>query len=198
MKIIGITGGIGSGKSSVLSYIQKKYKARIIMADQVAHMLEEPGMPCYYSIVETFGSNIVKADMTINRQALASIVFADEEKRMKLNAIVHPKVKEYIINEIEKERESGQVDYFIIEAALLLDDKYDLICDEVWYIYTNEENRRQRLKASRGYTDAKIDDIIKSQLSDEIFREKCSVVIDNNMDEDYTHVQMDKALRKEH
>lgn len=198
MKIIGITGGIGAGKTSVLNYIQKNYNARIIMADLVAHLLEEPGQICYYSIVEVFGSNILNSDMTINRQRLSEIVFEDESKRIKLNAIVHPKVKEYIVNEIAEERDQGNIEFFIIEAALLLDDKYDLICDEVWYVYATEEIRRERLKASRGYSDDKIDFIFNSQLSEAKFREKSKVVIDNNQSEDDTYVQIDKALREEH
>ncbi|KAB1439938.1 dephospho-CoA kinase [Candidatus Galacturonibacter soehngenii] len=198
MKIIGITGGIGAGKSSVLNYIQKNYNARVIMADQVAHMLEEPGQSCYYSIVEEFGSNILNADMTINRQRLAHIVFEDEKKRLKLNAIVHPKVKEYIVGEIKREREKGKLSFFIIEAALLLEDRYDLICDEVWYIYAHADIRRQRLKMARGYSDDKIDYIMKSQLTEEDFRKKCTVVIDNNSKEYDTQIQIDEALREEH
>jgi dephospho-CoA kinase len=84
MRVIGITGGVGAGKTSVLSYIQKNYNAKIIMADLVAHKIEEPGYKCYYSIVEAFGSSILNSDMTINRQRLAEIVFADEAKRIKL------------------------------------------------------------------------------------------------------------------
>lgn len=198
MKIIGITGGIGAGKSSVLNYIQKNYNARVIMADLVAHMLEEPGQKCYYSIIETFGSNILNSDMTINRRKLSQIVFSDELKRMKLNAIVHPYVKEHISNEIAKERVLGNLEYFVIEAALLLEDKYDLICDEVWYIYTKEQIRRERLKKSRGYSDEKIDYIFHSQLPENVFREKCKVIIDNNCLEYDTYEQIDTALREGH
>lgn len=198
MKIIGITGGVGAGKSSVLDYIQKNYNARVIMADLVAHRIEEPGQKCYYNIVETFGSNILNSDTTINRQKLAGIVFEDESKRLKLNTIVHPLVKEYIVNEINEEKNRGKIDFLIIEAALLLDDKYDLICDEVWYIYACEETRRARLKASRGYSDEKIDLIIQSQLKEKEFRNKCDKVIDNNLSEQDTYAQIDAALREEH
>lgn len=198
MRIIGITGGVGAGKSSILNYIQKKYNARVILADLVAHKIEEPGQKCYYNIVETFGSSILNSDMTINRQKLAQIVFADEAKRIRLNAIVHPLVKEYIINEINLERKSNKIQYLIIEAALLLEDKYDLICDEVWYIYTKEEIRRERLKISRGYSDDKIDLIFHSQMREEEFRERCNIVIDNNLTEMDTYVQIDTVLREEH
>lgn len=198
MKIIGITGGIGAGKSSVLDYIQKNYNARVIIADLVAHKIEEPGHKCYYNIVELFGSSILNGDTTINRQKLAQIVFKDESKRTKLNAIVHPLVKEYIIQQINAERESGKAEFLIIEAALLLEDKYDLICDEVWYIHTKEEIRRNRLKASRGYNDEKIDLIFHSQMTEEEFQSRCNIMIDNNLSEQNTYVQIDKALREEH
>lgn len=198
MRIIGITGGVGAGKSSILNYIQKNYNARIIMADLVAHKIEEPGHKCYYNIVETFGSSILNADTTINRQKLAQIVFADESKRLKLNAIVHPLVKEYIVNEINVEKENGNVDFLIIEAALLLEDKYNLICDEVWYIYTKEEIRRERLKASRGYSDDKIDLLFKSQMTETEFKNRCNIMIDNNLSEQDTYVQIDTVLREGH
>ncbi|OYO84430.1 dephospho-CoA kinase [Lachnotalea glycerini] len=198
MRIIGITGGIGAGKTSVLNYIQKNYNARIVMADQVAHRLEEPGHKCYYNIVEMFGSSILNADKTINRQRLAQIVFVDEDKRKKLNAIVHPDVKEYITKEMNAEKERGKIDFFIVEAALLKEDKYDLLCDEVWYIYAKEEIRRERLKKSRGYTDEKINFIFYSQLTEDAFRDKCGVVINNNLSEYNTYMQIDEVLREEH
>ena len=81
-----------------------------------------------------------------------------------------------------------------MEAALLLEDNYDLICDEVWYIFTTEEVRRKRLKESRGYTDEYISNIIKKQLSEEVFREKCQVVIDNSGSVEETRDQIDKRM----
>ncbi len=136
--------------------------------------------------------------MTINRQRLALIVFEDEKKRLKLNAIVHPKVKEYIVGEIKKEQEEGNLSYIIIEAALLLEDRYDLICDEVWYIYAKDDKRRQRLKNSRGYSDDKIDYIMNSQLTEVEFRKRSDIVIDNNQEEYDTQIHIDEALREEH
>ncbi|MFA9379066.1 MAG: dephospho-CoA kinase [Lachnotalea sp.] len=198
MKIIGITGGVGAGKSSILHYIQEIYQARIVMADLVAHRIEEPGHKCYYQIVEVFGSSILNLDMTIDRPKLAQIVFQDEHKRIKLNQIVHPLVKEYIINEIKIERESNNKDFFIIEAALLIEDKYDVICDEIWYVYTTEERRRERLKNDRNYSDEKIDLIFKSQLPEAIFRKKSDIVIDNNLSKRDTYMQIDSALGEEH
>jgi dephospho-CoA kinase len=195
MKIIGITGGVGSGKSRVLSYMETKYRAVICQADHVAWMLQEAGQKCYAQIVAYFGENILDEDGTINRGKLGQIVFADKDKLFKLNQIMHPAVKEYIVEWIQRERNNETL-YFIIEAALLLEDDYSQICDEMWYIYCDENIRRERLKSSRGYTDNKIDAIMASQLSEEIFRKECHIVIDNSGDFEDTCYQIKKAMKR--
>ena len=195
MKIIGITGGVGSGKSRVLSYMETKYNAVICQADHVAWKLQEPGQKCYAQIVAYFGENILDEDGTINRGKLGQIVFANKEKLYKLNQIMHPAVKEYIVEWIQRER-NDETAYFIIEAALLLEDDYSQICDEMWYIYSNESIRRDRLKSSRGYTDEKIDAIMASQLSEQIFRKECQIVIDNSGVFEDTCFQIEKAMKR--
>ena len=113
-----------------------------------------------------------------------------------MNAIVHPAVKEYVRKQYALELEKGELELLILEAALLIEEEYDEICDELWYIYTSEENRRNRLKESRGYSDEKIDNIFKSQLSEIEFRESTQVTIDNNGDLKETYQQIEKALRR--
>lgn len=195
MKIIGITGGVGSGKSRVLSYMETAYGAVICQADHVAWKLQEPGQACYEEIVAYFGEEILNDDKTINRSALGKIVFADNQKLLKLNQIMHPAVKSYIIELISEENQK-ETAYFILEAALLLEEHYNLICDELWYIYTKNQVRRERLKESRGYTDDKIDSIMASQLSEENFREQCQIVIDNSGDFEDTCYQIDEAMKR--
>lgn len=194
MKIIGITGGVGAGKSTILRYIENNYNAKIIMADEVAKDIERPENECYLKIVELFGTGILTSDCVIDKNILAGIIFEDQLKRKKLNDIVHPLVKEHIVRSINTERELGNIDYMIIEAALLIEDNYSAICDEMWYIYAEENNRRERLKKTRGYTDEKIDAIFKSQLTDMEFRRNCQVVIDNNLSTESTFRQIDKAM----
>ena len=97
MKIIGITGGVGSGKSRVLTYLESKYNALICQADHVASKLQEPGQTCYAKIMDCFGKEILIQDKTINRSKLGKIVFADQEKLIQLNQITLPAVKEYIV-----------------------------------------------------------------------------------------------------
>ena len=194
MKIIGITGGVGSGKSRVLSYMEEQFKAVICQADHVAWELQEPGQGCYLQILEHFGREILNDDDTIDRKKLGQIVFNDNEALWMLNAIMHPAVKEEIRKRICNARENG-CEYFIIEAALLLEDNYKQICDELWYIYTDENTRRLRLKESRAYSDEKIDAIMASQLSEEIFRKECQIVIDNSSDFEDTCYQIDEAMK---
>ena len=179
MKVIGITGGIGSGKSQVLSCLEEKHHAAICQADRVAWELQKPGQKCYEEIVEHFGTGILNEDKTINRSKLGQIVFCDNAELCVLNDIMHPAVKAEIQSRILKEREKN-TKLFFLEAALLVEEHYDEICDELWYIYTSEPIRRQRLKESRGYSDEKIDEIMATQLSEEEFRKACKIVIENN------------------
>lgn len=196
MKIIGITGGVGAGKSAILTYLREHHHAVVIEADKVGHLLMEPGGACYYSIVEKFGSSILNGDQTINRGKLGKIVFSDEMLLEALNKIVHPRVKAHIVSEIAKERAYHRTAYFVIEAALLLEDHYDAICDEIWYIDTDASIRAQRLRESRGYDDEKIAGIMANQKSPEEFRKECQAVIDNSGSLENTFEQIDRQLGK--
>ena len=194
MKVIGITGGVGAGKSEILKYLKEKYGAVVIEADKVGHLLMEPGGACYYSIVEKFGSSILNGDQTINRGKLGKIVFADEGLLAELNKIIHPRVKSHIVSEIAKERAYHRTKYFVVEAALLIEDHYDVICDEMWYIHTDASVRAERLKETRGYDDEKITSICANQKSPEEFRSAWQVVIDNSGDLTGTQKQIDEQL----
>ena len=194
MKIIGITGGVGAGKSEILKYLKEKYKAVVIEADKVGHLLMEPGGACYYSIVEKFGSSILNGDQTINRTKLGKVVFADEALLKELNKIIHPRVKSHIVSEIAKERAYHRTNYFVVEAALLIEDHYDVVCDELWYIHTEESVRAKRLKEARGYDDEKIASICANQKSPEEFRSACQVEIDNSGNLADTCRQIDEQL----
>ncbi len=194
MRTIGITGGVGSGKSEILSYIREHYNCRIILADETAHKLEEPGQICYQKLVALLGTRILNADGTIHKGNMAALVFNDTEMLQKVNAIVHPAVKDYIKKELQKEKEWNQYEYFFLEAALLIEDHYETIMDELWYIYAREDVRRERLKKSRGYSDEKITQIMEKQLPEQIFRTYCRVVIDNSGAIKDTYKQIDEKL----
>ena len=194
MRIIGITGGVGSGKSAVLSYISKKYNCRVILADEVAHKVKEPGESCYDKLVKLLTTDILEDDGSINKAKMAEKIFSSDEILGKVNEIIHPAVKEYIVKAIVEEKKKGMLDYFFIEAALLIEDGYVEIVDEMWYIYAREEVRRSRLKSSSKYSDEKIDAIMQQQLSEEEFRKNCKVVIDNSDSLENTYQQIDRKL----
>ena len=198
MKFIGITGGVGAGKSEILSYMGKKTGVRVMLADEIAHELMEAGTDCYKCLRQTFNDeDIWNSDGSFNREKLAKVIFSDKLKRDIMNSIVHPAVKEYVIRQQEYEKERGELSLLVLEAALLIEEHYDKICDELWYIYTSEENRRVRLKASRGYSDEKIDNIFNSQLKEDEYRKYCAVVIDNNCSVEAAFEQIDRALMNE-
>ncbi|MBQ7557090.1 MAG: dephospho-CoA kinase [Lachnospiraceae bacterium] len=196
MITIGITGGIGSGKSMITKYLSENYRCRTVIADDLARKLEEPGGPCYMQLVMLLGKDIVGDFGSINRKLMAERVFSDPGLLASINKIVHPAVKKYITEEISALRKSGDApDFYVLEAALLIEEGYDEILDDLWYIYTDEDERVMRLMRSRGMPAAQARSVMRSQLSDEIFREKCTVVIDNSRSEDYAQMQADLRIQ---
>lgn len=194
MKVIGITGGVGAGKSRILEYLADKTDCRIIIADQVAHRLEEPGEVCYERIVTLLGREIVGPDGRIDKDRMAARIFGDQEVLSRINEIVHPAVKAYIRQEIDEAEKAGTLRYLFIEAALLIEDGYGQIVDEMWYIHADEAVRRERLRINRGYSDEKIDRMMQGQLSEEAFYRHCPVVIENSGTFKSVYRQIDEKL----
>ena len=202
MKFIGITGGVGAGKSAILNYLSNKPGYRVMLADEIAHDLMKSGTKVFDAICDAFKNieitgidSILDENGEFDRQNLAKLIFFSEENRQKINNIVHPAVKEYVKEQFALEKKRGKLDVMVLEAALLIEENYDEICDELWYIYTSEDNRRKRLKESRGYSDEKINNIFSSQLPEEVFVRKCKVVIDNNNSLEETFLQIENVLR---
>lgn len=179
MKVIGITGGVGCGKSAILKHLKEKYNCVIFLADDAAKELEKPGESCYKKLITLLGDRILEDNGEINSKKMSAAIFDDEELLKKVNDIIHPAVRVYILETIEKAKNEG-FDYFFLEAALLIECGYKEVVDEMWYIFATEDERRRRLKESRGYTDSKIDAIMASQLTEEEFRANSDFVIDNN------------------
>ena len=179
LRVIGITGGVGTGKSKVLDYLEHEYHATVRQLDKIAKELQEKGTPCYDAIVEAFGSEVLLPDGNLDRSVIAKVMFSDSEKRQLINKLIHPKVKGWIKEDIKKERLKG-VPLYVIEAALLVEDNYKEICDEIWFIYSEKSVRMSRLEKSRGYSKEKIEQIMSAQLSDQEFRENTDVTVENS------------------
>ncbi len=194
MKIIGITGGVGAGKSRVLYLLEKEFGAYIVEADLLAKNLMKPGKRVYNKVVEKFPEVIPSEGAEIDRMKLASLVYADKSKLKMLNGLVHPEVKEWIREDIEKHRLDKKCKLYIIEAALLIQDGYKEICDEIWYIRAETETRVKRLMESRNYSEEKAYSIIKNQPADDYFIDNSDRVIDNSGDFLQTNEQIINIL----
>lgn len=200
MFFVGITGGVGAGKSEILEYLRTNYNSRVMLSDEIAHELMKPGTDCYRRLRILFaGLDIYQYEGgPFDKRKLAQLLFQDPAKREQLNQVVHPAVRQYVLQVREQEREAEQTDLLVLESALLIENHYEEICDELWYIYSSEENRAARLKASRGYSDQKIRDIFRAQLTESVFRAYCKVEIDNNGTRQQSFSQIDRALALHH
>jgi dephospho-CoA kinase len=179
MKIIGLTGGIASGKSTV-SRALRELGAIIIDADEVAHAIIEPGKPAWKDIVEHFGLGVLNPDQTIDREKLGAIVFNDPEKLQVLNQITHPRVGEQF-KQMIKDIKSQQADAVLfIEVPLLYETHMDRICDEVWVVWVDEETQIQRLMKRDGLSREDALKRIDAQMSLDEKAKRADVVIDNS------------------
>ena len=194
MKVIGITGGVGSGKTQVLEYLNDKYGATICLTDEVARRLQRKGGEVFDAIVAHFGEEILDEKGELNRQMLGSIVFSDNEELAVLNSLVHPAVKEEVKREIRKE-ERKNTNLFLLESALLIEDDYEEICDEIWYIHVDAEIRKKRLMYARGYSEKRVDNIINSQMKKKEYLMNCDRVIDNSGVFAETMMQLDQIIK---
>ena len=193
MITIGITGGIGSGKSLVCSYLKEKYGACVLMADDIGHEVMEPGGCAYDAVLRLFGKEYVKEDRTFDRKKIGDQVFKQPELLEQLNGIIHPAVHQTIL-ERAKEAEKNGCAVCVVEAALLIEADYRDICQEYWYVHVPEEIRKERLLASRDITPEKIDDIIRRQLPEEKFRSACEFILENGADFEKTMTLADERI----
>ena len=191
MRFIGITGGVGAGKSEILDYIRKHYSCEIYLADQVAHLVKQPGTKAYQALLSLLGQDVAGRDGLIDKGLMADRIFADPSLLEQVNGIIHPAVKAFLLERLERARAAGQVDFFFVEAALLIEGGYLALVDEMWYIYADEAIRRQRLSA---YSEEKIARIMSSQLGEAQFRESCDFVIDNSGELAESCRQIDRRL----
>lgn len=191
-KIIGITGGVGAGKSSVLAVLKESFGAKIILADLVAHDLMEAGSEGLRRVTKALGTSFLAPDGSVDRKALADLIFRDKAALETMNAIIHPLVWETMKQEAAAAPES----LVIIEAAVF-DTAPEGLFDELWYVYTTKENRIVRLMKNRGYSREKCEDIIGRQASEEEYRALCTRVIDNNGDESDIKRQLKEILDHE-
>lgn len=179
--IIGLTGGIGSGKS-VVGRMLAELGAHVIDTDKVGHRVYEPGSEGFTRIVGAFGRSIVAPDGAIDRKKLGAIVFADAERRAALNAIVHPLIFGEIMREIAECRNAGFTGHIVLEAPILVEAKGTGLVDQIWVVAAPPDAVRGRLATDRGMTRAEIEARVAAQLDDAERRRHADVVIENDGD----------------
>jgi len=179
MKTIGLTGGIGSGKSTV-SQILAGLGAWVIDADKVGHEIYLPGKAAWQQVTAAFGPDILAADQTIDRKKLGAIVFGSEEARKKLNAIVHPLMFKEIERRIKEKRAEGFIQPIVVEAAVLIEANWLPLVDEVWVVVAGRSAVIERVAAQRGLSAHDTEARIVSQLADTERLKHASVVIPND------------------
>jgi dephospho-CoA kinase len=184
--VIGLTGGIGTGKS-VVAEILREQGAEILNADLVGHEAYLPGGPAYDDIVAEFGADVVAEDGTIDRKKLGPIVFADPARLQRLNAITHPRIKEMMREKLGAMAEDG-VETVVLEAALLYDAKWEDLTDEVWVTALDPEVAARRTSERSGIpVEQVLERIQKAQMaSDERIR-RADLVIDTSGTLEDTH-----------
>ena len=175
---IGLTGGIASGKSTVLTYFKDK-GIPYIDADIVAREVVEPGTEGLKAIVEAFGSNVLHDDGTLNREALGAIVFHNEEKRRQLNNSLKEHIRNRIM-ELTAHYESNRTAVLIYDIPLLIEGEWNTMMDEVWLVYVNEPTQIERLMSRNGFSEDDALARIKSQMRLDDKRSFADVIIDNN------------------
>lgn len=190
MYVIGLTGGVGSGKSYVAHRLSEMYDAELLIADELGHVVMKKGTKCHEKIVKSFGKDILGSDGEIDRKKMADIIFKDNEARKRLDDIVHPEVIEYVARYIDERK--GMDGIIIFETAIMYECKCDQLCDEVWYVYVPADIRIKRLSDNRGYSVEKSRAIIANQKPDEFFTEKADRIIKN----DGSFEELDKELRE--
>lgn len=194
MKIIGLTGSIGSGKSTV-SKIIRETGISVICADEVAHQVVKVGTPAYQQIIQFFGKEILLPDQSINREKLGKLVFKDEGKRKLLNSIVHPEVIKKMQQEI-KNYQKNKAPLVFLDIPLLYESGLENICDQVVVAYAPETIMIERIKKRDGLSDQEIKNRITSQMSIEEKKKKADYVIDNSGNLTQTKKQIEKLLKE--
>jgi dephospho-CoA kinase len=188
--VIGLTGGIGAGKSTV-TQILEDLGAAVIDADKVGHQIYLPDLPAWREIVATFGQEVLHADRTINRQALGKIVFADPEALRTLNRIVHPKMFERMAGLIAELRARSGMKAIVVEAAILIEANWQPLADQIWLVIASEPVVIERLAKQRHLSPEQVRTRIAAQLSNEERLKHAHVVIrnDGSLDEVRAAVQ---------
>lgn len=194
MKVIGLTGGIAAGKTTVTEYLAG-LGAVLIDADVISRQLLAPGSPVLAEIRRLFGSRYFDQDGNLQRKALGNLIFSDEKERSKLNNLMHPLIRQEIIKQIENYRRAGEKTVFL-SAALLFETNLDELTDEIWVVALDKEKQVQRLMARDNLSREQALNRLAAQSSLEEKLKKADQIIDNNGAVEKTLEQIELLWRR--
>ena len=192
--VIGLTGGIASGKS-VVSQMLAERGALVIDADKLGHEAYAPGSACYHAVIEAFGKDIVAADGQIDRKALGGRVFGDAAQRKRLEGIVWPWMRDTMEQRLAALRAEG-VPVVVLEAAVLIEADWIPLVDQVWVVTAPPALARDRIVARNGLTPEQADQRIGAQLSNEERTKRADVIIENSGTLDELRARVDAEWEK--
>jgi dephospho-CoA kinase len=195
VRTIGLTGGIGSGKSTA-TRILVELGAEVIDADRVGHDVYRAGAPGWERIVQSFGSEVVGTDGEIDRKRLGALVFADPKRLAELNSLIHPLIRDEVRQRIDERRAARSKTPIVVEAAVLIEAKWFTLVDEVWLIVADRESVFRRVAAQRGLDRAAIEARVRSQVSDDERRRHAQVVVDNSGSEEDLRAALTRLWRE--
>lgn len=194
--ILGITGGIGSGKSTVTDVLKNRYGFHILKTDDMAKELELPGHIVYERLREAFGEGILtEKDGPIDKEAFATLIYSDDDALEKANGIIHPAVWAEVGRRTEDCKGNMLTGPHAAVETALPNDYFENLCDKIWYIHVDRAERIKRLMEDRGYTYEKCVGIISNQMSEEAFRSMADEVIDNSLPVEETIKTIGEILR---
>lgn len=179
MLTIGLTGGIGSGKSTVAKIIGE-FGAPVLDADKVAHTAYAVDGPAYGAVVAAFGERILAPDRTVDRRKLGAIVFGNPEQLNKLTSIVWPATFDGIRVNVNRLRKDGARLPIIVEAAILIEANWQPLFDEIWLVRASREKVIERIERERGLKPAETEARIRAQLSDAERAKHATLIVENN------------------
>jgi len=197
--IIGITGGIGSGKSTITEMLKDKYGYIILKTDDIAKELEEPGHEVYEQLKSTFGSDILEdtAELKIDKKKFAALIYGDPEAMKAAEEIIHPAAWGYCEDVIASEKKAAgekRTEAKVVVESALPCERYRRMCDEIWFVYASTPVRIERLMETRGYSPEKCRKIMDEQISDEEFISFSDYIIDNSTDLKEAEKRVDELM----
>ena len=196
MRVIGLTGGIASGKSTVSSQLREEYGAVVLDADATAHEIAEPGAPLWEAFVSRYGKNrVLDADGALDREAVAEIVFRNPEERAWMDSMAHPLIRQKILERLDsfKTAEKATV---VLDVPLLFEAGWDTIPNEIWVVYVDENTQLRRLMQRNALSERLARERIASQMSIEEKKRRADVVIDNSGTRENTAAQVRAAFAR--